>query len=81
MVYFVYILKCADGSLYTGTTNDVEKRVVAHNTSKTAAKYTKSRRPVTLAYVEKKRTKNTALKREHAIKQLTRTDKLAIINT
>lgn len=79
MPYFVYILECADGSLYTGTTNDVEKRVLAHNTSKTAARYTKSRRPVVLKFFKKMRTKSAALKKEHAIKSLTREQKLAII--
>jgi putative endonuclease len=82
MAYFVYILQCVDGTFYTGTTNNIEKRLLAHNTatSKTAAKYTRSRRPVVLKYVEKKRTKGAALKREHAIKQLTRAAKLAIMN-
>ena len=80
MAYFVYILTCADGTLYTGTTNDLEKRLVAHNTSKTAAKYTRSRRPVCLAYFEKKRTKGYALKREYTLKQLTRDEKIALIN-
>ncbi|MEI6345978.1 MAG: GIY-YIG nuclease family protein [bacterium] len=76
----MYILKCADATLYTGSTNDVERRVVAHNESKTGAKYTKSRRPVELVYTEKCRTRGAALKREWAIKKLTRTEKLAIIH-
>ena len=76
LAYYVYILKCADGTLYTGSTNDVVRRVVAHNESKTGAKYTKARRPVTLAYSENCRTKSRALKREWAIKKLTREQKL-----
>ena len=79
LAYYIYILKCVDGTLYTGSTNDVERRVVAHNESKTGAKYTKSRRPVKLVYSEKCRTKSRALKREWAIKKLTREQKLAII--
>ncbi len=79
LAYYIYILKCADGTLYTGSTNDVEKRVRVHNESKAGAKYTKSRRPVVLAYSEKYRTKSRALKREWEIKGLTRVQKLAII--
>ncbi len=77
--YIVYILKCADGSLYTGITNDIEKRLRDHNTSKTGAKYTKSRRPVKLLYQEKQNGRSKALKREAAIKRLARTKKLELI--
>jgi putative endonuclease len=76
MPYFVYILECADGTLYCGITNDIEKRIMAHNSGKTGAKYTKSRRPVVLKYSEKFETKGEALKREHEIKQLSRGEKL-----
>ncbi|MFA6463911.1 MAG: GIY-YIG nuclease family protein [Candidatus Paceibacterota bacterium] len=79
MAYFIYILECCDKTLYTGSTNDLEKRVLAHNTSKTAAKYTKARRPVTLKYFEKFRTKSKAMKRECAIKNLTRSEKLKLV--
>ncbi len=79
MAYFVYILQCADGSLYTGITNDLEKRVLAHNTAKTAAKYTRVRRPVALKYFERKRNRSYALKREHVIKQLTRAEKMELM--
>jgi len=79
MPYFIYILKCADGTLYTGSTNDLEKRVFAHNTSKTAAKYTRARRPVKMIYSESFRTKNRALKREWKIKKMERKDKLEMI--
>lgn len=72
--YFVYILLCADGSFYTGTSNDVKKRVKTHNSGK-GAKYTKTRRPVKLLYTEKVADKSAALKREAAIKKLTRPKK------
>jgi putative endonuclease len=72
--YFVYILLCADGTFYTGTTNDVEKRVKTHNSGK-GAKYTKTRRPVKLLYSEKTVDKSAALKREIAIKKLPRNKK------
>jgi putative endonuclease len=78
MAYFVYILKCADGTLYTGSTNDLEKRVKVHNEGKTAAKYTRARRPVKMIYSEQFKTKSKALKREWQIKKLTRKEKLVI---
>lgn len=78
MPYFIYILKCSDNTLYTGSTNDLEKRVLAHNTSKTAAKYTRARRPVKLVYSEKFRTKSRALKREWEIKKMKRVEKLRL---
>ena len=71
---YTYILKCKDGSLYTGWTNDLEQRVAAHNTGK-GAKYTKARRPVELVYFEEFETKEQAMKREYAIKQMARKDK------
>ena len=72
------MLKCSDGTLYTGWTNDLEKRVEAHN-SGTGAKYTKARRPVELAYYEEFETKEQAMKREYAIKQLGRKEKQELI--
>lgn len=75
----VYIVQCSDSSLYTGSSPDVEKRVIAHN-SGTGAKYTKTRRPVRLVYSEKMADKSAALKREWAIKQLSRAQKLSLIN-
>ena len=72
------MLKCSDGTLYTGWTNDLEKRVEAHNSGK-GAKYTKARRPVELAYYEEFETKEQALKREYAIKQLGRKEKQELI--
>lgn len=71
---YTYILKCSDGSLYTGWTNDLEKRVKAHNDG-IGGKYTRSRRPVELAYYEKHFTKEEAMKREAAIKKLPRAEK------
>ena len=72
------MLKCSDGTLYTGWTNDLEKRVEAHNSGK-GAKYTKVRRPVELAYYEEFETKEQAMKREYAIKQLGRKEKQELI--
>ena len=68
---YTYILKCRDNSLYTGWTNDIDKRLKAHNDGK-GAKYTKSRPPVELIYYEKYETKEEAMKREYAIKHMTR---------
>ncbi|MCI1722653.1 MAG: GIY-YIG nuclease family protein [Lachnospiraceae bacterium] len=77
-VNYTYILKCADGSLYTGWTNDLAKRVEDHNAGR-GAKYTKGRGPVTLMYYEAFPTKEEAMSREYAIKQLTRDEKLKLI--
>ncbi|MBA3724405.1 MAG: GIY-YIG nuclease family protein [Candidatus Levybacteria bacterium] len=77
--YFIYILECADGTYYTGSTNDVEKRVFNHNNAKTGAKYTKSRRPVKLVYQESLDDKGAALTRENQIKKLTRRQKQRLI--
>lgn len=79
MPYYVYILKCGDSSLYCGYTNDVLKRVKTHNDG-LGAKYTKSRLPVTLAYFEELSSKSEAMKRECAIKKLTRKQKLELIS-
>lgn len=76
--HFVYMLRCADGSLYTGWTTDVDARVKTHN-GENGAKYTHSRRPVTLVYREECADKSAALKRECAIKALTRPQKDALI--
>ena len=75
---YTYILKCRDGSFYTGWTNDIEKRMQAHNAGK-GAKYTKSRRPVKLVYYEEHETKNEAMNREYAIKHMTRQEKERLI--
>ncbi len=80
MAYVVYILKCCDGTLYTGITNDLVKRVRAHNLG-TASKYTRVRRPLLVVYSENAVDKSTALKRELQIKSLSRLEKLKIIET
>ena len=77
---YTYILRCADGTLYTGWTNDLYKRLAAHNAG-TAAKYTRPRRPVTLVYQEAFPTKEEAMRRERQIKRLTRAEKLALIQS
>ena len=79
MSYFVYILECKDGSLYTGITKDVPKRLDEHNTKDSGAKYTKIRRPVKLIYQENSENRSTASKREHEIKKFTRVKKLQLI--
>lgn len=77
--WFVYILRCGDGSLYTGISTDVEQRVVTHNAGR-GARYTRPRLPVTVVHVERKRSRSTALKREAAIKALSRAEKLNMLN-
>lgn len=77
--YFTYILRCSDNSLYTGSTNDREKRLHEHNNLKSWAHYTKIRRPVELVYQETFETMSEARKREYAIKQLTREQKILLI--
>lgn len=74
-MYFVYILLCEDKSLYTGSTNDVEKRFEAHRNGKGAA-YTKSHKPVKIIYSQNFQTKGEALKREAEIKKLKRAEKI-----
>jgi len=76
--WVVYLLRCRDGSLYTGITNDLPKRLKVHATGK-ASRYTRSRLPVSLAYTEPQPTKSRALKREAAIKKLSRRQKDALI--
>ena len=73
-MHYIYIVECRDGTYYTGYTNDIKKRIKAHNEGK-GAKYTNGRRPVTLRYTESYQTKGEALSREYAIKQLTRLEK------
>lgn len=76
---YTYIVKCSDETLYTGWTNNLKKRLEAHNSGK-GAKYTKNRRPVELVYFEEYDTKQEAMQREYAIKQLSRQKKLALIH-
>ncbi|WWR17395.1 GIY-YIG nuclease family protein [Lachnospiraceae bacterium JLR.KK008] len=74
MACYTYIVECSDGSLYTGWTNDLDKRVRAHNAKK-GAKYTKSRTPVRLVYYETFATRQEAMRREYEVKQYTRKEK------
>lgn len=76
---YTYILKCSDGTLYTGWTNNLTKRVDDHNSGR-GAKYTKARRPVTLVYYETFETKVEAMRREYAIKQMSRTEKIKLVH-
>ena len=77
-MYYVYILRCADGTLYTGSARDVDRRAQAHNAGR-GAKYTRSRLPLTVVYREEQPDKPAALRRELAIKRLTRAEKLRLI--
>ena len=74
----VYILECADGTLYTGWTTDLERRLQAHNSGR-GARYTRGRRPVSVAYREEQSDRSAAQKREAAIRRLSRADKLKLI--
>ena len=78
-MYFVYLLLCADRTLYAGICTDLERRVKEHNSPSRGAKYTKARQPVQLVYYEEHRDRSSALKREYAIKQLSRQEKLDLI--
>lgn len=77
--YIVYMLRCSDGTFYTGIARDVEKRVHEHNESAKGAKYTKGRRPVVLVYTEVVANRSEAQKREHSLRQLTRSEKRALV--
>ena len=78
-MYHVYILKCADKTLYTGIAIDLTKRINEHNTSDLGSKYTRPRRPVKLAYSKKYKNRSLAQKEEYRIKQLTRSEKIKLI--
>ncbi|MDX2012250.1 MAG: GIY-YIG nuclease family protein [Myxococcaceae bacterium] len=80
MPWYVYMVRCRDGSLYTGITTDLARRVAAHSNG-TGARYTRSRRPVTLVYSRRARDKASALKTEYRLKQLSRSEKLALTTT
>jgi putative endonuclease len=77
--WFVYILRCADGTLYTGITTDLARRVDEHNAGKAGARYTRSRRPVALVYSEAAENRSEASKREHAIKKLPLSGKIELV--
>ncbi|HET6280497.1 MAG TPA: GIY-YIG nuclease family protein [Polyangia bacterium] len=76
--WFVYVVRCRDGSLYTGVSTDVVGRVAVHNAGR-GARYTRARRPVVVVHVERKRSRGNALKREAAIKALSRAQKLELL--
>ena len=78
MVYFIYILRCRDGSLYTGVTSDLEKRMEQHARGK-GSRYVASRLPFSIVHAEETRTRSDALKRESEIKAFTRQEKLALV--
>jgi putative endonuclease len=78
-MYHLYMVRCADGTLYTGITVDLVRRVREHNSSKFGAKYTRSRRPVRLVYSKKFRNRSTASIAEARLKRLSRPQKLALI--
>lgn len=80
-MYHVYIVECNDKTLYAGSTSNLQKRMVEHNSSTKGAKYTMNRRPVVLRYSEELPTLGDALKREYQIKQLQRTQKIALIKS
>lgn len=77
--HYIYIVKCKDGSLYTGYAKDIEQRIAKHNSGQ-GAKYTKIRRPVELVYQEMFDTKSEAMKREYEIKTFSRQKKLQLIS-
>lgn len=80
-MYYVYIVRCADETLYTGIATELERRIEEHNSSDKGAKYTKARRPVTLVYHEEYPDRSSASKREYAIKKkMNRAEKLKLIH-
>ena len=80
MIYHVYIVECADNTLYTGIATDLERRIEEHNSSEKGAKYTRTRRPVTLVYSEEHPDRSSASKREYEIKKkMNRAEKLVLI--
>lgn len=78
--WYVYIVRCRDNTLYTGISTDPATRLTEHNNGPNGAKYTRARRPVTLVYTEQVASRSAALKRELAIKRLSRQAKLALVN-
>lgn len=80
-MWYLYIIECADKTLYTGITTDLERRIEEHNYSSKAAKYTKIRRPVKMVYSEEFEDRSTAAKAEAAMKSYSKAEKLRIINS
>lgn len=78
--YFVYIVECADGTLYTGITTDLKRRIEEHNASPIGAKYTSARRPVVLVYSKKFKDRSASSKEEIRIKKLSKIKKIELIN-
>ena len=78
MRWCVYLIRCGDGTLYAGMTNDLERRIAAHESGR-GARYTRGRGPLTVVHVERKRSRSSALKREAALKRLDRRAKLALL--
>ena len=78
--YFTYILRCADNTLYTGITTDIERRIFEHNNTEKWAKYTKARRPVELIYSEEYTSRSEACQREYEIKQMKKEEKESLIH-
>ena len=79
-MWYLYVVECSDGSLYTGVTTDVHRRLSEHNNSSKGAKYTRSMRPVRLVYYEKHADRSSACKAEYALKKLSRKKKLELIS-
>jgi predicted GIY-YIG superfamily endonuclease len=79
-MWCVYLLRCADGTLYTGITNDLAKRLAAHRLGR-GARYTRGRSPLALVHSERAGTRSAALRREHELKRLRRREKLAFLDT
>ena len=78
-IWHVYMVRCSDGTLYTGITNDLKKRIEAHNSGKDGARYTRSRRPVKLVYSEEVESKSAASRLEYKIKKLPRLKKVQLV--
>jgi putative endonuclease len=78
-IWHIYMVRCSDGTLYTGITNDLKKRIEAHNSGKDGARYTRSRRPVKLVYSEQVESKSAAAKLEYQLKKLPRLKKIRLI--
>lgn len=78
-LWYVYMVECVDNTLYTGITTDIDRRISEHNSIGLGAKYTRSRQPVELAYLESCENRSIASKREYAIKKLKRIEKLSLI--
>ena len=80
-MWYVYLLRCNDNSLYAGITTDISRRLHQHNHTKLGAKYTRAKRPVTLVFLETASNKSTASKREYQLKKLTKTAKEELVST